>query len=64
MEAAAAVTTHARKDFGLHRLAAITIPENQPSIRLLEKLGLRFERMIRLSEEDAELKLFFMDLQD
>jgi RimJ/RimL family protein N-acetyltransferase len=64
MEAAAAVTAHARADFDLQRLAAITIPENGPSIRLLERLGFRFARMIRMSEGDPELNLFLKDLRD
>ncbi|MFN0083765.1 MAG: GNAT family N-acetyltransferase [Blastocatellia bacterium] len=58
VEAASAVKTHARERIGLSRLAAITNPENHASIRVLEKLGLRFERMIRLSGEEAEIKLF------
>jgi ribosomal-protein-alanine N-acetyltransferase len=37
---------------------AITSPDNEPSGRLLEKLGLRFEGMARLSEGGAEIKLF------
>jgi hypothetical protein len=28
------------------------------SIRVLEKIGLQFEKMVRLSEDDIELKLF------
>jgi RimJ/RimL family protein N-acetyltransferase len=37
---------------------AIAAPDNRASIAVLEKIGLRFERMIRLSDEGPELKLF------
>lgn len=62
VESALAVKGYAKNVMGLHRLVAITDPANQGSIRVLEKIGLRFERMIRLSEEDIELKLFAAEL--
>ncbi|HEY5971373.1 MAG TPA: GNAT family N-acetyltransferase [Pseudoxanthomonas sp.] len=57
-EAAAAVLAYAHSALGLERVVAITDPANQASIRLLEKLGFRFESMVRLSEDDIDLKLF------
>ena len=57
VEAALAVKEYARDVIGLKRLIAITDPENQASIRVLEKIGLRFEKVVRLSEDDIELKL-------
>jgi len=57
VEAALAVKEYAREVVGLKRLIAITDPENQASIRVLEKIGLRFEKVVRLSEDDIELKL-------
>lgn len=60
-EAAAAVMAHAQRVIGLKRVVAITAPGNQSSIRLLEKLGLRFERMVRLTESSAESRLFVLD---
>jgi RimJ/RimL family protein N-acetyltransferase len=39
-------------------VVAVVNPENQSSIRLLEKLGFQFEKMVRLSEDAAEIKLF------
>lgn len=62
IEAATAVKEYARDRIGLKRLVAITDPQNHASIRLLEKIGLRFERMIRLSEDDIELKLLAADI--
>lgn len=60
-EAASAAMNHAR-EIKLPRLLAIVSPGNERSIRLLEKLGLRFERMITLPNDSEELKLFAADL--
>jgi RimJ/RimL family protein N-acetyltransferase len=61
-ESASAVLRHARDVLGLRSLYAIVNPENAGSIRVLEKLGMRFERMVRLSAEEPEVKLFSADL--
>ena len=61
VEAAAAVKDYARDMLGLKRLVAITDPANQGSIRVLEKIGLKYEKMVRLSADDIELKLFTAD---
>lgn len=47
-EAAAATLGHARRVLGLELILAITKPGNTASMRVLEKIGLRFEKMIRL----------------
>jgi len=57
-EAAQAFKQYAREVIGLTRLVAIVDPNNQGSIRVLEKLGMAFEKMVRLSPEDIDLKLF------
>jgi RimJ/RimL family protein N-acetyltransferase len=57
-EAAAAVVEEGKRTFGLERIAAITTPDNAGSIRVLEKLGLRYERRVRLDPGEPEL-LFF-----
>lgn len=62
-EAAAAVVRHARATLALPRLAAITAPDNDASIRLLEKLGLRFERMIRIDADGSDTRLFGCELR-
>ena len=56
LESARAVMRHARESLGLGRIVAITTRDNEPSMRLLEKLGFRFERMIPMGDE--ELRLF------
>ena len=57
-EAAAAVMKYGREAFGLKRIVAITSLDNMPSIKLLEKIGLSFERLIKLGEDQPEVRLF------
>ena len=47
-EAAAAVMELGRTKFGLPRVIAIASADNVSSIRVLKKLGLRFEKTVRL----------------
>jgi len=61
-EAARVMKQYAREEIGLKRLVAVVDPENLPSIHLLEKLGMRFEKMVRLSADDIDLKLFAVEL--
>jgi [ribosomal protein S5]-alanine N-acetyltransferase len=58
VESAAAVLAHAHDVLGLKRVVAITSPDNWSSIGVLEKIGLKYERMIRLVDHSPELKLF------
>ena len=58
VEAAAAVLDYGKRILNLGRIVAIANPDNQASIAVLEKIGLRFERMVRLSADAVELKLF------
>jgi RimJ/RimL family protein N-acetyltransferase len=62
-ESALAVKEYARSSIGLKRIVGITAPDNQGSIRVLEKIGLKFEKMVKLSEDDIELKLFAIDFK-
>jgi RimJ/RimL family protein N-acetyltransferase len=61
-EAAAAALRHARDVLGLPRLYAVVNPDNAVSIRVLEKLGMKFERAVRLSGEESDVSLFSTDL--
>jgi [ribosomal protein S5]-alanine N-acetyltransferase len=61
VESAAAVMAYARTSLGLNRILAITSPDNEASAKLLGKIGLRFERMMKLSEDAPEVKLFMSD---
>lgn len=58
LESAAAVLEHGKRDFGLKRIVAIVSPANQRSVRILEKIGLRFERMMKLPGDDEEISLY------
>ena len=58
VESASAVRRYGWDALGLRRILAITSQENSGSIRVLEKIGFRFERLIKLSEDEPELKLF------
>lgn len=64
VEAGAAVIEHARDTLALPRLAAIVSPDNHASIRVLEKLGLRFEKLVRMSAGGPETSLFGRQLTD
>lgn len=57
-ESAFAVLNFAKNDLGIDHIVAITDPENTRSIKLLEKLGLRYSKTIRFGDEDAFCKLF------
>lgn len=62
-ESASAVLEYGRTVQGLNRIVAVTSPDNYASIILLKKLGLRFEKMVRLSDDDRESKLFSPDVK-
>lgn len=57
-EAASAVMEYGGSVLGLNRIVAVTSVDNDSSAKLLEKLGLRFEGMVRLSNDSEEVKLF------
>jgi ribosomal-protein-alanine N-acetyltransferase len=57
-EAGVAVLHHAQTALGLGRVVAITTTDNIASGRVLEALGLGFERMIRLEPAGDELRLY------
>jgi len=60
-EAVEAVLRFAKGTARLDRLLAITSPDNDRSIRVLEHFGFRFERMLRLSERD-EVRVYARSL--
>jgi RimJ/RimL family protein N-acetyltransferase len=57
-EAAAACRDHARQVLGLSRLIAIIDPDNKPSQRVAEKIGLRFERDATHRSRDQRVLIF------
>ena len=57
-EAAQAVVDYARDTLKIGVLTAIVSPENAPSIGLIEKLGLTYERMITMPGDDGAICLY------
>ena len=59
-EAAEASLKHGKEVLGMDRVLAIATKDNESSGRLLERIGLKFEKMI--VQGDEELRLFSGDL--
>lgn len=57
-ESASAVMEYAKNRLNIKTIAGITNSGNKSSIALLEKLGLRFQKMILLPNETEEIMLF------
>jgi RimJ/RimL family protein N-acetyltransferase len=60
-EAAAGVLAYGKTVIGLNRIVAITAVANDSSIKVLQRIGLRFERLLTLPGEDEEIMLFAWD---
>ena len=58
LESASAVMSYAKEELGAKRVLAVVNPDNQSSIRLLEKMGFHYEKMIRLADDALEIKLY------
>jgi RimJ/RimL family protein N-acetyltransferase len=61
-EAANAVVQYARTVLRLPRLVAIVSPDNRASIRVLEKLGLQFQKTFKMSADAPDTALFACEL--
>ncbi|WP_304344273.1 GNAT family N-acetyltransferase [Chryseobacterium koreense] len=46
------------KEFGLKKISAITTKENISSQKLIEKLGLKFQKMVSLPNDEEELRYY------
>ena len=57
-ESAKAVMKFGREKLNLRRVLAITTQNNESSIKLLEKLGFKFERLVKMPHDADELNLF------
>ncbi|OKH90158.1 GNAT family N-acetyltransferase [Thalassospira sp. TSL5-1] len=57
-EAAQATLGHAYRDLGLKRVVGFTLPENERSIRLLESLGMVFERQVYIDDNREACNLY------
>jgi ribosomal-protein-alanine N-acetyltransferase len=57
-EAAAATLRHGAQKFGLTRVVGVVSEGNAGSIRVLEKLGMSFERMFSMREGEPEARIY------
>ena len=58
VESAQAVMDFGREALGIKRIVAIANPDNERSFKLLEKIGLRYERLIQLPGQELRIRLF------
>ncbi|MBO6201547.1 MAG: GNAT family N-acetyltransferase [Chryseobacterium sp.] len=49
-------------EFGIKKVSAITLPENHSSIKLIEKLGLKFKEVVRIPNDNEDLNLYELNL--
>jgi len=63
-EASTAVMDYGRNEIGINRIVAITSPDNDASGKLLEKLGLKYDKLIRLTVDRPEVKLFTTHMEN
>ena len=62
-EGASKMLDLAKHYFNLTEIVAITTPENIPSQKILEKLGLKFVKTIKLPSDDKELNFYKLSLR-
>ena len=63
LEAAEATVRHAARKFGLRRLIGVVSQGNTGSIRVLEKVGMRFERLYPMHPGEPEVRLYSCALE-
>lgn len=52
LEAASALIEYGRSELGIEAIVGLTTTSNSSSIKVLERLGMRFRRTVRMSEDD------------
>lgn len=57
-EAANKLKDIAATDFGVKKISAITTKDNYSSQKLIEKLGLKFQKMVTIPNDDEELMYY------
>jgi RimJ/RimL family protein N-acetyltransferase len=61
-ESASATLRHGAQKFGLQRVIGVVSQGNSASIRVLEKLGMRFERMYPMRADEPLVRLYGLSL--
>jgi [ribosomal protein S5]-alanine N-acetyltransferase len=62
-EAASALLSYSANTIGIKKVLAIASVDNERSVRLLERLGMHYDGLVRLSDDDEQLKLYSITLQ-
>ncbi len=57
-EAAQKIKSVGMEDFGLNKISAITVKDNFSSQKLIERLGLKFQKYVTLPNENEELMYY------
>ena len=57
-EAACAVMEYGRSTLGIETIVGLTSKDNLASIKALEKLGMKFDRMVKMSDDDPGTALY------
>ena len=60
-ESASATLVYGKSVFGLKRIVAIASPDNSRSTLLLEKLGMKFLKAVKLAQDEDEVSLYAFD---
>ena len=60
-ESASATLAYGKSAFGLKRIVAIASPDNSRSTLLLEKLGMKFLKKVKLAQDDDDVSLYAFD---
>lgn len=60
-ESAITLMRQCNSEFGVRRIVGLVDPENVASKRVLEKLGLRFERMLPQNDDGGTMMLYSID---
>ena len=61
-EAAQATIEFARNALGLKQIIAFSVPDNIRSTKLLDRLGMQFDKIMTLPVTEKDVKLFKLDL--
>lgn len=61
VEAAGATVAYGARQFGLKRIIGVVSDHNAASIRVLEKIGMRFERMYPMHPGEPDVRLYGRD---
>lgn len=63
-EAASRILRAGFEEFGLQKICAITVKENVASQKLIEKLGLKFQKIVRIPKDPEDLLYYEISKED